>query len=247
MVLIRFLVGALILACLMTSLLLWFLPASLVWKGIEADQHLPYGARVTLPRGTIREGYMTLRFRTSPPSKFSWTLIGMDHDGRSLALQYQLRFEGPNHAVDATVSIQPSRFNLIDVSGFIDSEDINRLAAPFGHQFSGRMNINLSSVQWNPPCIEAAAGQLDWTGGMITLSFFNQLSTYQLPALTSQVSANLCGLVLGLKRNRLSLGEFKLSSTGWFSASIEPELLQIAKIPNADQIKQPFLFEEKIL
>jgi hypothetical protein len=247
MVLTKYLAGAVILLLLITSLSLWFLPASVVWRGLEADQHLPYGARVTLPRGTIREGNATLRFRTFPPSKLSWTLTSLFPDERSLALKYQVRLEGPNHTVDANVSLQKSGFNLMSVSGFFDSEDINQLAAPFGHQFSGRVDINLQDIRWNPQCVEKATGQIDWTGGTVSLNLFEKLTIYQLPAMTGNITETTCGLTVNLERNRQTLGQFTLTSEGWFRASIEPSLLRLAKTPNADQIKQPLLFEEKIL
>ena len=247
MVLIKIFLGTLVLVPLITSLLLWFLPASLVWRGLEADQNLPYGSRITLPRGTLHEGYATLRFRTFPPSKISWTLTGLGLIERPLALQYHLSLEGPNHAVNAAASLQPSKLSFSDVSGFIESEDINRLAGPFGHQFSGRVDIDLSSIHWRPQCLETAVGQVNWTGGLITLNIFDRVSNYPLPALTTLLGATDCGIKMSVNHQKKTVADFQLTDRGWFTARLQPELLKLAKVPDANQIREPLLFEEKIL
>lgn len=243
----RYLAAALVLFPLITSLLLWFLPASLVWRGLEVDQYLPYGVRVTLPRGTVREGYTTLRFRTFPASKLSWALITPNFTEGTFALRYRVQVEGPNHAADATVSLQNSGLNLLGVTGFVESEDINRLAGPFGHQFSGRLNANLSNIRWNPPCIEAATGRIDWTGGLITLNLFDRTSSYPLPALETKLQDTDCGVKLLVSHQKKNLADLQLTNQGWFIARLEPALLRLAKVPDANQIKQSLLFEEKIL
>ena len=227
----------------------WFLPASLAFRLIEPSLTLPKDIKVALPRGSLRAGHVLVQFRGFPPSRVSWQLQWPNFSLGAMALSQTISFVGPGHQITGALRIIPGEEILIieHLNGEIHSSDINQLAGAYGHQFSGSVTLKNGSAQASAKCLTDFTGDLSWSGGRIALNGFKGVAQYQLPPLQANLDLETCSPALNLTRNADHLARFVLGLDGWFSAELQPRLLVLAQIPGAMQLKQPLLFEEKIL
>jgi len=237
---------ALVIALVATA---WFLPASLAFRLIEPSLTLPTDIKVALPRGSLRAGHVLVQFRGFPPSRVSWQLQWPRFSLGTITFFQTMSIVGPGHQITGRLGIIPGQKILMieNLSGEINSSDINQLASVYGHQFSGSVTLKNGSAKASAECLTDFAGDLVWSGGRIALNGFNGVAQYQLPPLQAKLNVEACSPALNLTRESDYLARFVLSLDGWFSAELQPRLLVLAQVPGAMQLTQPLLFEEKIL
>ena len=228
---------------------IWFLPASLAWRVIEPTLSLPNDVSIALPRGSLRQGHTLIQFRGFPPTRLSWQADWPSWIETSLAISHSFRIEGPGHEISGNLKLLPGQDRLLieQLSGEIQSRDINELAEAYGHQFSGFVTLKNGVVNLTAKCFNALEGDLSWSGGRVSLNGFNGLAHYQLPPLQARLDLEKCSAALDLTRADQHLARLVLGLDGWFSAELQPTLLVLAQVPGAERLLQPLLFEEKIL
>lgn len=229
--------------------ILWFLPASLAWQQLSSSLVYPKDLAVATPRGSVREGSTWLRFRGFPPSQLSWQAGWPRMTEGEPTIDYDLRLQGPDHLLTGNLTLTLSNQNLKvnAIQGYLGSNDINRLAVPFGHQFSGEFTLREGAFKIQNSCLTSLTGTLLWTGGPIVFSTPRETARYDLPQLSADLSDQDCGIRVDVKTVNSDSARLVLSAEGWFLAELAPEFLQALGVKGAAQLKGPLLFEEKIL
>ncbi len=227
----------------------WFLPASLAFRLLEPNLTLSKELKIALPRGSLREGHVLVQFRGFPPSRVSWQVQWPSFDLEAITLSQTISVLGPGHEITGLLRLLPRQKRLVieHLDGEIHSSDINQLAGPYGHQFSGSLILKNGFAKASAGCLTDLAGDLSWSGGQIALNGFKGVAQYQLPPLQANLEVESCSPALNLTRDKALLARLVLGLDGWFSAQLQPQLLVLAQVPGALQLTQPLLFEEKIL
>ena len=227
----------------------WFLPASLVWRLIEPNLSLGQDVRVALPRGSWRQGHVLVQFRGFPPSRLSWQAGWPTFIDDSQALTQTVSIEGSGHQISGTLQLLLNQEAIMieHLSGEVHSSDINQLASAYGHHFSGLVTLKNGFAKVSAQCVNALAGDLSWSGGPVSLNGFNGVAHYRLPLLQANLDLENCSPALNLIRDEEPLARVVLGLDGWFRAQLQPGLLILAQVPGAAQLRDPLLFEEKIL
>ena len=67
------------------------------------------------------------------------------------------------------VQLDTNTISISDLSFFLASSDINQLAENYGHRFGSDIQGQGIGGAFELACIRALSGQLDWTGGRLSI------------------------------------------------------------------------------
>ena len=218
------------------------MPASIAIDQILHRLNLPGDVTIRYTKGTIWEGQTQLNFRTFPSMALRWDVDAF----RSFsALKVQVEMLSTSSHLSGLVQLDTNTISISDLSFFLASSDINQLAENYGHRFGSDIQGQGIGGAFELACIRALSGQLDWTGGHLSIDTGGAATELQTPALEGELSAKDCGAFVSLSAVEQlgATADLSIDQTGWFKAIISPKLVSLV---TNNPARGPVQFEAKI-
>ena len=218
------------------------MPASIAVNQILQRVNLPADITIRYTKGTIWEGQTQLIFRTFPSLTLRWDI---DAFHSLSALSVEIEAVSPASRLSGLVQLDSEAISISDLSFSLASSDINQLAATYGHRLESDINGRGIGGVIGQTCIRALSGQVNWSGGLLSIDTGGGATGVQTPALDGTLSAEDCGASLSLRaaEQTSATATLSLDQTGWLKASISPAL--VALVTN-EPVRGPMQFEAKI-
>ena len=218
------------------------MPASVAINQILQRVNLPGDVIIRYTKGTIWEGQTQLTFRTFPSTTLLWDV---DAFHSFSALQIQIEALSNSSRLSGLVQLDAETISISDLSFSLASSDINQLAETYGHRLGSDIQGQGISGAFEPTCIRTLSGQLNWTGGRLSIDTGGAATELQTPALEGELRAKDCGALVSLNdAEQLSAtANLSVDRTGWFKAIISPALVSLV---TNNPARGPMQFEAKI-
>ena len=218
------------------------MPASIAVNQILQRVNLPADITIRYTKGTIWEGQTQLIFRTFPSLTLRWDI---DAFHSLSALSVEIEAVSPASRLSGLVQLDSEAISISDLSFSLASSDINQLAATYGHRLESDINGRGIGGVIGQTCIRALSGQVNWSGGLLSIDTGGGATGVQTPALDGTLSAEDCGASLSLRaaEQTSATATLSLDQTGWLKASISPALVSLV---TNEPVRGPMQFEAKI-
>ena len=218
------------------------MPASIAVNQILQRVNLPADITIRYTKGTIWEGQTQLIFRTFPSLTLRWDI---DAFHSLSALSVEIEAVSPASRLSGLVKLDSEAISISDLSFSLASSDINQLAATYGHRLESDINGRGIGGVIGQTCIRALSGQVNWSGGLLSIDTGGGATGVQTPALDGTLSAEDCGASLSLRaaEQTSATATLSLDQTGWLKASISPALVSLV---TNEPVRGPMQFEAKI-
>ena len=218
------------------------MPASIAVNQILQRVNLPADITIRYTKGTIWEGQTQLTFRTFPSSTLRWDI---DAFHSLSALSVEIEAVSPASRLTGLVQLDSEAISISDLSFSLASSDINQLSATYGHRLESDIHGRGIGGVIGQTCIRALSGQVNWSGGLLSIDTGNGATGVQTPALDGPLSAKDCGAILSLRaaEQTSATATLSLDQTGWLKASISPALMSLV---TNEPASGPMQFEAKI-
>ena len=218
------------------------MPASIAVNQILQRVNLPADITIRYTKGTIWEGQTQLIFRTFPSLTLRWDI---DAFHSLSALSVEIEAVSPASRLSGLVQLDSEAISISDLSFSLASSDINQLAATYGHRLESDINGRGIGGVIGQTCIRALSGQVNWSGGLLSIDTGGGATGVQTPALDGTLSAEDCGASLSLRaaEQASATATLSLDQTGWLKASISPALVSLV---TNEPASGPMHFEAKI-
>ena len=218
------------------------MPASIAVNQILQRVNLPADITIRYTKGTIWEGQTQLIFRTFPSLTLRWDI---DAFHSLSALSVEIEAVSPASRLSGLVQLDSEAISISDLSFSLASSDINQLAATYGHRLESDINGRGIGGVIGQTCIRALSGQVNWSGGLLSIDTGGGATGVQTPALDGTLSAEDCGASLSLRaaEQTSATATLSLDQTGWLKASISPALVSLV---TNEPASGPMQFEAKI-
>ena len=218
------------------------MPASIAINQILHRLNLPGDVTIRYTKGTIWEGQTQLNFRTFPSMTLRWDIDAF----RSFsALQVQVEVLSTSSHLSGLVQLDTNTISISNLSFSLASSDINQLAESYGHRLGSDIQGQGIGGAFEPACVRALSGQLEWAGGRLSIDTGGVATELQTPALEGELSAKDCGAFVSLSAvEQLSAtADLSIDPAGWFKAIISPKLVLLV---TNNPTRGPMQFEAKI-
>ena len=218
------------------------MPASIAVNQILQRVNLPADITIRYTKGTIWEGQTQLIFRTFPSLTLRWDI---DAFHSLSALSVEIEAVSPASRLSGLVQLDSEAISISDLSFSLASSDINQLAATYGHRLESDINGRGIGGVIGQTCIRGLSGQVNWSGGLLSIDTGGGATGVQTPALDGTLSAEDCGASLSLRaaEQTSATATLSLDQTGWLKASISPALVSLV---TNEPVRGPMQFEAKI-
>lgn len=228
-----------------------FAPAATIWSLAKDDigPRLPPDLQVLTIDGTVWSGDATIRYREFPPSALSWSLDPFALIDRQVVADIVVSgVEGDDHSI-ASDLVASRRHLEIAAGGYIDSAYINRVSAPYGLVFSGRLDVTRLTAQSDYAWFTAAEGDLHWDGGTILYRTYEGTQSLELPPLDGTLTMAGRDIHLDIDHAGDPVIAITLRPAGWAVVDLKRRLFDLAGIDwpgGATADMSVLMLEEKI-
>ena len=218
------------------------MPASIAVNQILQRVNLPGDVTIRYTKGTIWEGQTQLTFRTFPNMTLRWDI---DAFYSFSALPVEIEAVSPASRLSGLVQLETEAILIRDLSFSLASSDINQLAETYGHRLESDIDGRGIGGIIGQTCIRALSGQVNWSGGLLSIDTGGGATGVQTPALDGTLSTKDCGASISLRaaKQTSATATLSLDQTGWLKASISPALVSLV---TNEPASGPMQFEAKL-
>ena len=218
------------------------MPASIAVNQLLQRVNLPADITIRYTKGTIWEGQTQLTFRTFPSLTLRWDI---DAFYSFSALPVEIEAVSPASRLSGLVQLDTEAISISDLSFSLASSDINQLAETYGHRLESDIDGRGIGGIIGQTCIRALSGQVNWSGGLLSIDTGGGATGVQTPALDGLLSAKDCGASISLRaaEQASATATLSLDQTGWLKASISPALVSLV---TNEPASGPMQFEAKL-
>ena len=218
------------------------MPASIAVNQILQRVNLPGDVTIRYTKGTIWEGQTQLTFRTFPNMTLRWDIDVL----RSLSpLPIEIEVVSTASRLTGLVQFDTEAISISDLSFSLASNDINQLAETYGHRLESDIHGRDIGGVIERTCIRALWGQVDWSGGLLSIDTGSTVTGVQTPAFDGELSTKDCGAVVSFRaaEQTSATATLTLDQSGWLKATISPTLVSLV---TSQPASGPMQFEAKI-